>query len=177
MASIFNFKTHKAIFRAKDHQNPGQLFPPNPHPRADYSVTASRCAAEKDFRGSVFRPKRLQPRITGKFWMFIPSPSHLGFQWLSWVSLKVAVFDQLITLASPNFKPFMPWYHRASYLSRQVVQVDIFALYPTIDSVRRFNMTLSEILRYTLRINGSVRNLFMSESKMHLLILFLIQPI
>ena len=62
-------------------------------------------------------------------------------------------------LAPTTQAQLIPWCHRPSHLSRQVFQVDIFAPYPTIDSVRRFNMTLSEILWGSLKINGSAKNI------------------
>jgi hypothetical protein len=62
-------------------------------------------------------------------------------------------------LAPTTQAQLIPWCHRPSHLSRQVFQVDIFAPYPTIGSVRRFNMILSEILWGSLKINGSAKNI------------------
>ena len=123
----------------------GYQMCPSGHIRTPKTWTAfSRCDFWR-FLGQI------QPKIAGKLWMFIPS--HLGFRWISWCP---SCCDQL---APTTQAQLIPWCHRPSHLSRQVFQVDIFAPYPTIGYVRRFNKILSEILWGSLKINGSAKNI------------------
>ena len=101
--------------------------------------------------------------ISGDFWAKF-SPKSLGNYGCS--SPAIWDFDGFHgcpsccdQLAPTTQAQLIPWCHRPSHLSRQVFQVDIFAPYPTIGSVRRFYKILSEIFWGSLKINGSAKNI------------------
>ena len=113
---------------------------------------------------AIFGPK-FSPKLLGNYGCSSPAWDFDGFHGCQ------SCCDQLAPTPQAQL---IPWCHRPSHLSRQVFQVDIFAPYPTIGSVRRFNMTLFETLWDSLKINGSARNI-QKLSKLHVFILLLIK--